>query len=132
MGRHPLNGRKRGSLPGGRTGDPPDWDAETRWIAVNRHGRAILNDMARRRQRSREEECPHCGETFRAGKAACPHCGSDADTGWADADEIEYQSVEIPDFYEDPAATPPWRWVSIVLIVGTVLALLAVLRMLTW
>lgn len=88
--------------------------------------------MARRRQRPRREECPHCGETFRAGRAACPHCGSDAETGWADAEEIEYQSVEIPDFYEEPSA--PWRrpWMSILIVLGTALALLAALRLLTF
>jgi hypothetical protein len=69
---------------------------------------------------------------FRAGKAACPHCGSDAETGWADADEIEYQSVEIPDFYEDPATARLGGWKSILILVGAVLAGLALLRLLTF
>jgi hypothetical protein len=90
--------------------------------------------MARRRQRPRQEECPHCGESFRAGRAACPHCGSDARTGWADAEEIEYQSVEIPDYYQDPAAPRlrPRIWMSILIFLGTALALAAMLRLLTF
>jgi len=88
--------------------------------------------MARRRHRPRQEECPHCGETFRAGRAACPHCGSDARTGWAEAEEIEYQSVEIPDFFDEPVAPRHRLWVSILIVLGTALALLAVLRLLTF
>ncbi|MCE9638285.1 MAG: hydrogenase maturation nickel metallochaperone HypA [Planctomycetes bacterium] len=44
-------------------------------------------------------ECPHCGESFPAGRKACPECGSDAQTGWQSGDEIDYQSLDIPDAY---------------------------------
>jgi len=60
--------------------------------------------MKRRRIRALET-CPHCGAAFRAGRPACPECGSDARTGWRDAEEIEYQSVEIPDTYEELLAS---------------------------
>lgn len=49
------------------------------------------------RSYARHEECPHCGETFPAGRLACPACGSDARTGWKDAEEIDYASVDLPE-----------------------------------
>ena len=54
-----------------------------------------------------EVECQHCGALFRKGRLACTECGSDARTGWAAQEEIDYQSVEIPDFYEDPESGGP-------------------------
>jgi uncharacterized Zn finger protein (UPF0148 family) len=56
---------------------------------------------------SAELECPHCGAFYRKGRLACPECGSDARTGWASQEEIDYRSVEIPDFYEDPESGRP-------------------------
>ena len=47
------------------------------------------------------EICYECGAEFRRGRLACPECGSDAETGWKDETEIQYQSVEIPDYYEE-------------------------------
>lgn len=41
--------------------------------------------------------CPNCGESFPAGRLACPECGSDAETGWKDQEEIDYESVELPE-----------------------------------
>jgi hypothetical protein len=41
--------------------------------------------------------CPECGTEFPAGRLACPECGSDAQTGWKDEEEIQYQSVELPE-----------------------------------
>lgn len=41
--------------------------------------------------------CPECGAQFRAGRLACPECGSDAETGWKDEEEVQYQSVELPE-----------------------------------
>ncbi len=50
--------------------------------------------------------CPHCGTTFRAGRLACPECGSDTATGWQSAEEIDYSSVEIPDYLDDHVLEP--------------------------
>ena len=82
--------------------------------------------MARRRQ---VEHCPECGTEFRRGRLACPECGSDAETGWKSEEEIEYQSVQIPDTYEELVGeTRPRRRVrSIVYFVAAILALLAML-----
>ena len=46
--------------------------------------------------------CPNCGHTFPADRLSCPECGSDAETGWKPPDEIEYQSVELPERDEEP------------------------------
>lgn len=73
--------------------------------------------------------CPHCGADVAAGAAACRECGSDASTGWQDQDEIDYQSLDLPQGYADeghPGARLPGRprrWVVVVAIV-LVLALL--------
>ena len=40
--------------------------------------------------------CPHCGEELADNARACRGCGSDAETGWSE--DIEYHSVEIPEF----------------------------------
>ena len=54
--------------------------------------------MARqRRPRPRLETCPHCGARFPAGRLACPECGSDAETGWRPAEDLDYESVELPE-----------------------------------
>lgn len=76
------------------------------------------------------EPCPHCGEPVRVGAPVCRHCGSDAETGWADPEEIAYQSVDIPDVYgeEEPAPRRGRRLLAIVL---TILLILAILRALT-
>ncbi len=55
----------------------------------------------------RNKACPNCGEVFSADRLACPECGSDENTGWKDSEEIAYQSVDIPDFYEDPNESSP-------------------------
>lgn len=47
--------------------------------------------------RSDLTSCPECGAEFPAGRLACPECGSDAETGWKDEDEVQYQSVDLPD-----------------------------------
>ena len=73
-------------------------------------------------------ECPNCGEEFPAGRLACPECGSDAETGWKDAEEIDYQSIELPDDREPaPARSRVGWWVALVLaLIGMIVA--AVLR----
>ncbi len=52
------------------------------------------------------------------GRLACPECGSDASTGWRDAEEIDYQSVEIPDAWpgdENSRRAPQWFLIAAVL-----------------
>ena len=44
-------------------------------------------------------ECPNCGADVPVGKKGCRECGSDAATGWMDSEEIDYQSIDIPDGY---------------------------------
>ncbi len=74
-------------------------------------------------------ECPECGAQFKAGRLACPECGSDAETGWKDENEIQYQSVEIPDYLPDldakPEAKAGDRWFRVA-------AILAILACLVW
>ena len=50
-------------------------------------------------------ECPNCGADVVVGKVVCRECGSDSSTGWQSSEEIDYQSIDIPDGYgpEDEA-----------------------------
>ncbi len=66
--------------------------------------------------------CPECGAEFREGRLACPECGSDAETGWKDETEVQYQSVELPDeeWRMEPGAPAPssnnrWFWIAAIL-----------------
>ncbi len=70
-------------------------------------------------------ECPQCGAPVPAGRLACPECGSDAKTGWQSTEEIDYQSVELPD---DAAESPSSRPGHLV----TIGAILAVIAFLLW
>lgn len=70
--------------------------------------------MARRVE---TEECVHCGHVFRAGRPACPECGSDASTGWRDAEDIDYLSVELPDetaTTESARSVRPWWLLALI------------------
>ena len=69
------------------------------------------------------EICPNCGAEVRRGKLACPECGSDAETGWKDSEEIDYQSVEIPDYLGDEFDSKPTRWTGVLMTLGAILAL---------
>ncbi len=78
-------------------------------------------------------ECPHCGATFRAGRAACPECGSDARTGWQDQEEIDYQSLDLdPTGYEGSgrphANAKRNRIIALVVVIAMVLMLIVALR----
>ena len=42
-------------------------------------------------------ECPHCGAPVPAQRICCASCGSDLETGWKDAGEIDYRSIELPE-----------------------------------
>ena len=70
-------------------------------------------------------ECPQCGAAVPAGRLACPECGSDARTGWQSSEEIDYQSVELPEAESEsrPPNTRPGHLVSI----GAILAVIAFL-----
>lgn len=75
--------------------------------------------------RQHDFDCPQCGALVRAGRAACPECGSDERTGWQEAEEIDYQSLELPD--EAGAGAPRstvHRVVLVLVVVALVLALL--------
>lgn len=69
------------------------------------------------------DECPHCGARFKRGRLACPECGSDAETGWASAEEIDYRSIDLPDDAPAPRRErdrPIW-------LIAAALALVAIL-----
>ena len=80
-------------------------------------------------RRSESDFCPECGATFRRGRLACPECGSDAQTGWKSENDIQYESVHIPDTYEELVGeVVPRRNPRVVVYwVGAVLALLGML-----
>ncbi|MGE3175510.1 MAG: hypothetical protein AB7O97_23000 [Planctomycetota bacterium] len=92
--------------------------------------------MSRRPRRRREIfECPNCGASVPVGAKACKECGSDDTTGWQSAEEIDYQSIDIPDGYgpDDEGgdagsgarggARSPWTAVVIVVLVVALLVL---------
>jgi hypothetical protein len=83
--------------------------------------------------------CPHCGAQVDIRASSCRECGSDASTGWQDSEEVDYQSLDLPEGYAvdgDERASPigarsrVWFWVALVLLL-TVLtyATVVVLRM---
>jgi hypothetical protein len=92
--------------------------------------------MVHKRVKPRREvfECQHCGADVPVGAAACRECGSDAGTGWQSAEEIDYQSLDLPE--RDVADTgavvhgprrPLWLVVVALVLVAALLAL-ALLR----
>ncbi len=74
-------------------------------------------------------ECPQCGAAVPAGRSACPECGSDAKTGWQSSEEIDYQSVELPEGEPGtrPPNTRPGHLVSIAVILVAIAFLLWIL-----
>lgn len=79
-------------------------------------------------RRGETEECPECGTEFRKGRLACPECGSDRETGWKSEADIQYESVEIPDTYEELVGGGDGRdWRRVVFVVAAVLALMGML-----
>ena len=47
-------------------------------------------------------QCPACGEWVPRGVLACDDCGACAKSGWKkDADEIDYDGLDLPDDDED-------------------------------
>lgn len=95
--------------------------------------------MSGKQQRKRETfACPNCGEDVVVGAKACRACGSDADTGWKDDAEVDYERVDLPDGYRRdgggsdlPAIRTP-RWiVAVALALALLLSALA-LGALAW
>jgi len=73
-------------------------------------------------------ECPHCGAEVRANAKVCRTCGSDADTGWMSSEEIDYQSLDIPDGYgpddestQLPSGSPRWVVVTAIVLLAAML-----------
>lgn len=87
----------------------------------------------KKRARPATFECPQCGAVVKVGAAACRECGSDARTGWQSSEEIDYQSIEVPDGWGPeqepavPARRSPWT-VVVVLVLVVAFALWVVLR----
>ena len=76
--------------------------------------------------------CPECGARFPHGRLACPECGSDAETGWKDEEEIQYQSIDIPDAWPpEPPVQRGVRW-QVVAAVLALLGMLAMVLLLGW
>ena len=61
--------------------------------------------MRRRRPRRVVFECPNCGAEVPAGARACRECGSDETTGWQSSEEIDYQSIDLPERDDDGGGT---------------------------
>ncbi len=88
--------------------------------------------FGRRRPRG-IEHCPHCGESFPAGRFACPHCGSDAETGWS-REGITGEAHGLPDEFTDDdyddvlrgiGAAPPRQRFPVWVVAAAAIALLA-------
>ena len=79
-------------------------------------------------------ECPNCGAAVRVGSAVCRECGSDANTGWQSDEEVDYQSLDLPEGYGNvdggrvPEPPKSKAFVLVVLVVVAVFAWLALRR----
>jgi hypothetical protein len=71
--------------------------------------------------------CPHCGAQVDIGSPSCRECGSDAATGWQDSEEVDYQSLDLPEGYAADAderaspigaRSPVWFWAALVLLLA--------------
>jgi len=51
--------------------------------------------------------CPQCGAEVKVGAVVCRECGSDDRTGWQSSEEVDYQSLDLPD--DEPPAAPTAR-----------------------
>ena len=83
-------------------------------------------------------ECTHCGADVAVGSLVCRECGSDASTGWQSSEEIDYQSLDLPDGYatgdDHPGGavssrTKPWVVITaLVLVIVLVVVWVALAR----
>jgi hypothetical protein len=87
--------------------------------------------MARRSKPRREFfECQHCGADVAIGAKVCKECGSDASTGWQSSEEVDYQSLDLPEGYatdpEHPGGPLPTHrsWLFVAAAIVSVLAVL--------
>jgi hypothetical protein len=55
--------------------------------------------------------CPHCGATLPPRAVACRECGSDFETGWSD--DVEYESIELPEGTLSETRSPARRTIAI-------------------
>lgn len=95
--------------------------------------------MTRRKPRREIFECDHCGADVPVGSKVCRECGSDASTGWQSSEEIDYQSLDIPDGYgdaDDPqggaGSEPRRRWLMLATLVLVALLVIALLALGLW
>ena len=96
--------------------------------------------MSAKKRKPRRElfECPHCGADVPVGSKVCRECGSDASTGWQSSEEIDYQSLDLPDGYASgddhpggPVSSGPKPWIvitALVLVIVLVLVWVAFAR----
>ena len=79
------------------------------------------------------EYCPHCQESFPAGRPSCPHCGSDAETGWS-REGITGEAHGLPDTFSDDdyddvlrsiGAMPPRQRFPLWVVVTALIAVIA-------
>lgn len=86
----------------------------------------------RKRQPPETFVCGHCGADVAVTAKVCRECGSDADTGWQSTEEVEYQSLDLPQGYRDDAAhesnalppSRPSKWFVFVVLLMLVLFVL--------
>lgn len=87
---------------------------------------------ARKKPRSEMFECPNCGADVAVGAKACRECGSDALTGWQSSEEIDYQSLDLPEGHAThdehpggavPSKTRTWIVVTAAVLVVVLIAL---------
>lgn len=85
--------------------------------------------MSKRQDHRRQMgACPNCGAEVAAKAVVCRECGSDANTGWQSAEEIDYQSLDLPDGYgnADSGRVPnPPKSKAFIVIVVIVIAVFA-------
>ena len=92
-----------------------------------------------RRAKPRREffECQHCGADVPVGAKACKECGSDASTGWQSYEEIDYQSLDLPEGYATDPGHPgggrlptkrSWWFVAVAIVLVLAVLLWSLLR----